>query len=99
MVAFLRYRAGTVALREIRRYQKSAELLIRKLPFQRLVKEIAGDFNTNLRFQSSAVGALQVGMYANMHFSLTTFPRAFFCEISFLPNTVYALLKAATMTN
>src|SRR5512133_1962695 len=35
-----RYRPGTVALREIRRYQKSTELLIRKLPFQRLVREI-----------------------------------------------------------
>uniref|UniRef100_A0A3B4DEK4 Core Histone H2A/H2B/H3 domain-containing protein n=1 Tax=Pygocentrus nattereri TaxID=42514 RepID=A0A3B4DEK4_PYGNA len=33
-----RYRPGTVALREIRRYQKSTELLIRKLPFQRLVR-------------------------------------------------------------
>ena len=54
-----RYRHGTVALREIRRYQKSTELLIRKLPFQRLVREIAQDFQTNLRFQSSAVVALQ----------------------------------------
>jgi histone H3 len=36
-----RYRPGTVALREIRRYQKSTELLIRKLPFQRLVREIS----------------------------------------------------------
>src|SRR5258708_16983144 len=36
-----RFRPGTVALREIRRYQKSTELLIRKLPFQRLVREIA----------------------------------------------------------
>ncbi|CAO2638656.1 Histone H3.3 [Lemmus lemmus] len=43
-----RYRPGTVALREIRRYQKSTELLIRKLPFQRLVREI-----------SAAIGALQ----------------------------------------
>ncbi|XP_068082978.1 histone H3.3A-like [Anabrus simplex] len=40
------YRPGTVALREIRRYQKSTELLIRKLPFQRLVREIAQDFKT-----------------------------------------------------
>ncbi|KAG5459207.1 MAG: histone-fold-containing protein, partial [Olpidium bornovanus] len=77
-----------VALREIRRYQKSTELLIRKLPFQRLVcvyapdflrkeprsskalprssrrarvlrREIAQDFKTDLRFQSSAIGALQ----------------------------------------
>ncbi|EDW45603.1 GM18811 [Drosophila sechellia] len=54
-----RYRPGTVALREIRRYQKSSELLIRKLPFQRLVREIAQDFKTDLRFQSSAVMALQ----------------------------------------
>ena len=38
-----RYRPGTIALREIRRYQKSTEMLIRKLPFQRLVKEIATD--------------------------------------------------------
>ncbi|MEQ2167605.1 hypothetical protein GOODEAATRI_005760 [Goodea atripinnis] len=51
---------GTVALREIRRYQKSTELLIRKLPFQRLVREIAQDFKTDLRFQSAAIGALQV---------------------------------------
>ena len=76
-----RFRPGTVALREIRRYQKSTELLIRKLPFQRLVREIAQgaslplsffgldrgwlistwlvDYKTDLRFQSSAVMALQ----------------------------------------
>ena len=50
---------GTVALREIRRYQKSTELLIRKLPFQRLVREIAQDFQTDLRFESHAIMALQ----------------------------------------
>jgi len=59
-----RYRPGTVALREIRRYQKSTELLIRKLPFQRLVREIAQDFKTDLRFQSSAIGALQEAVEA-----------------------------------
>ena len=42
-----RFRPGTVALREIRRYQKSTELLIRKLPFQRLVCEIAQDFKVS----------------------------------------------------
>jgi histone H3 len=46
-------------LREIRRYQKSTELLIRKVPFQRLVREVAADFRTELRFQQSAVEALQ----------------------------------------
>ena len=54
-----RYRPGTVALREIRRYQKSTELLIRKLPFQRLVREIAQDFITDLRFRPDAISALQ----------------------------------------
>uniref|UniRef100_A0A8C2GW23 Core Histone H2A/H2B/H3 domain-containing protein n=1 Tax=Cyprinus carpio TaxID=7962 RepID=A0A8C2GW23_CYPCA len=39
-----RYRPGTVALREIRLYQKTTELLIRKLPFQRLVREITPEF-------------------------------------------------------
>eukprot|EP00341_Mesodinium_pulex_P003571 CAMPEP_0116991184 /NCGR_PEP_ID=MMETSP0467-20121206/65977_1 /TAXON_ID=283647 /ORGANISM="Mesodinium pulex, Strain SPMC105" /LENGTH=94 /DNA_ID=CAMNT_0004688199 /DNA_START=15 /DNA_END=296 /DNA_ORIENTATION=+ len=54
-----RFRPGTVALREIRKYQKSTELLIRKLPFQRLVREIAQDYKSDLRFQSAAVAALQ----------------------------------------
>ncbi|XP_059775683.1 histone H3.1t [Balaenoptera ricei] len=54
-----RYWPGTVALCEIRRYQKSPELLIGKLSFQRLVREIAQDFKMDLRFQSSAVRALQ----------------------------------------
>ena len=56
-----RYRPGTVALRQIRKYQKSTELLIRKLPFQRLVKEVCRDlFKTiDYRFQSTAVLALQ----------------------------------------
>eukprot|EP00729_Bicosta_minor_P000086 gene86-10818_t len=67
-----RYRPGTVALREIRRYQKSTELLIRKLPFLRLVKEIVQDMTATssgtrwqtinqkeFRFQSLAIKALQ----------------------------------------
>ncbi len=54
-----RFRPGTVALREIKRYQKSTELLIKRLPFQRLVKEIAQNYKSDLRFQASAVIALQ----------------------------------------
>ena len=54
-----RFRPGTVALREIRRYQKSTEPLIRKLPFQRLVREISQEYKVDLRFQSSAVQAIQ----------------------------------------
>ncbi len=53
-----RFRPGTVAAREIRKYQKSTELLIRKLPFQRLVKEIAHAIRPETRFRASAVMAL-----------------------------------------
>ena len=59
-----RYRPGIVALREIRRYQKSTELLIRKLPFQRLVREITAEIEnrkfSDYRWQAVALHALQV---------------------------------------
>ena len=55
----IRFRPGTVALREIRRYQKSTDLLLKKAPFQRLVREIAQDYKSDLRFQGSAIMALQ----------------------------------------
>ena len=61
-----RYRPGTVALREIRRYQKTTDLLIKKAPFQRLVREVAQDFKADLRFQSSAVMALQEASEASL---------------------------------
>ncbi len=77
-----------MALREIRRYQKSTELLIRKLPFQRLVREIAQDYHMDLRFQGSAVLALQesaeaylVGLFEDTNLCaihakrVTVFPR------------------------
>lgn len=54
-----RYRPGTVALREVRKLQKTTDLLIRKVPFQRLVREITQEFRTDIRFQSQALGALQ----------------------------------------
>ncbi len=54
-----RYRPGTVAIREIRKYRRSTELLIKKTPFQRLVREVAHDIKNDLRFQSSALLALQ----------------------------------------
>lgn len=58
-----RYRPGTVALREIRRYQASTKLLIPKLNFQRLVREIGNDFSENgIRFQAAAIGILQVSI-------------------------------------
>jgi len=54
-----RYRPGTVALREIRKYQKSTNLLLRKLPFQRLVRELAQEYKSDIRFTSLAMHALQ----------------------------------------
>ena len=54
-----RYRPGTVALREIRKYQKGTDLLLRRRPFQMLVREIAYEFKTDARFQSTALLALQ----------------------------------------
>ncbi|KAF8335073.1 histone-fold-containing protein [Cantharellus anzutake] len=60
-----RFRPGTVALREIRKYQRSTDLLIQKLPFSRLVREVALEMSTDysegalLRWQSSALLALQ----------------------------------------
>ena len=62
-----RYRPGTVALKEIRKYQKSTNLLIQKLPFQRLVREIAHDIiGLDFRFQSSAILALQEASEAHL---------------------------------
>jgi histone H3 len=56
---YVLYRPGSVALREIRRFQGSTDLLIRKLPFQRLVREIAQEYKQDVRFQSTAILALQ----------------------------------------
>jgi histone H3 len=61
-----RYRPGTVALREIRRYQKSTNLLINRLAFRRLVRERAANFKSDLRFQGSAFLALQEATEAYM---------------------------------
>ena len=54
-----RYRPGTLALREIRHYQKKTNLLIKRAPFARLVREIAQGCRQDLRFQNTAIGALQ----------------------------------------
>jgi len=54
-----RWRPGTVALREIKRYQHSTSLLLRRLPFQKLVREICQDWSSDTRWQASALLALQ----------------------------------------
>ncbi len=53
------YCPGTIAIREIRKYQKNTDLLIRKAPFQHLVREIATNLKSDLRMQSTALLALQ----------------------------------------
>ena len=73
-----RYRPGTVALREIRKYQKSTDLLLRKLPFQRVVKEIAQNFKADLRFQTAAIEALQTAAEAYL---VSMFEDANLCAI------------------
>jgi hypothetical protein len=60
-----RHRPGALALKEIRRYQQSTELLIKRLPFQRLVRSIAIEYKSDLRFQAAALDALQVKTFHN----------------------------------
>ena len=71
-----RFRPGTVALREIRKYQKSTELLIRKIPFQRLVREVFSLMcpTQTYRIKPQALLALQeaceyflVGMFSQVN--------------------------------
>jgi histone H3 len=59
-----RYRPGTIVIHKIRKYQKNTDLLIRKAPFQRLVKEIATDLKSDLEMQSTALLALQEALEA-----------------------------------
>ncbi|GAA5957090.1 hypothetical protein JCM8115_003953 [Rhodotorula mucilaginosa] len=74
-----RYRPGTVALREIRRYQKTTELLIRKAPFQRLCRDIAhGLGEKGFRWQGSALQALQE---AAEHYLVDLFADCNLCAI------------------
>ena len=68
------YHPGMLALLEIRKYQQTTHCLIRKLPFQRLVREITQDFKMDLCFQSSAIMALQeavevylIGLFEDMN--------------------------------
>lgn len=61
-----RWRPGTVAIREIKRYQKSVKLLIRKAPFHRFVRELGAQFKHDLRFQPQALEAIQEAAEAYM---------------------------------
>ncbi|KAK1349879.1 histone H3 [Hamiltosporidium tvaerminnensis] len=73
-----RFKPGAIALKEIRKYQKSTELLIRKLPFQRLVREIASKFKADIRFQYQSLVALQESLES---FLTNMFEDAYRCVI------------------
>uniref|UniRef100_A0A7S2UTN4 Core Histone H2A/H2B/H3 domain-containing protein n=1 Tax=Fibrocapsa japonica TaxID=94617 RepID=A0A7S2UTN4_9STRA len=81
-----RFRPGTVALREIRRYQKSTELLLRKEPFQRLVRELISDISYYNRVQASALLAMQEATEAYL---VTLFEDASMCAIHAKRVTVF----------
>lgn len=73
-----KYRPGTVALRQIRSYQRAVNLLIPKLPFQRLCRDIAKDIRPDLRFQAAAVEAIQESAEA---YIISVFEDANLCAI------------------
>jgi len=77
-----KFRAGAKALREIRKYQKSSDLLIPAMPFSRLIREVAqsvvGYNVTEFRFQSAAIMALQEAAEA---FLVTLFEDTVLCAI------------------
>jgi len=75
-----RYRPGTRALMEIRKYQKKTDLLIRRLPFQRVVREISDSMSIieGCRWQSNAMSALQEAAEAYL---VTIFEHANICAI------------------
>merc|ERR1712086_916521 len=58
----IRFRPGTVALREIRRYQKSINVLLPRAPFQRVVRNISSGINGDLRFQAKRVTIMKKDM-------------------------------------
>ena len=59
-----KFRPGTVALKEIRRYQRSTDLLIKKLPFQRLARSLVQEYAPSFRIKIAALSALQEGVEA-----------------------------------
>ena len=84
------FRAGTIALCKIRRYQKSTELLCGKLPVSHLIWEIAHDFKTNLHFQASAIAAIHEAMEAYMVclFDDTNLCCIHACQVTIMPKDI-----------
>lgn len=101
-----RFRPGTVSLREIKKYQKSTELLVRKLPFQRLVREIMQDIPTSgtldgssIRIQGSALLALQEASEAFMieRLNAAYFHAIFNKRITLMPKDLNFIKQISTV--
>lgn len=61
-----RFRPGTVAIREIKKQQKSVSLCFPKTPFRRLIREIAQDYKSDLRFTKESFLAIQTAAEAEL---------------------------------
>lgn len=89
-----KFKPGSIALREIRKYQKSSDLLIRKRPFQRLVRHLVS-FNSELRFQSAALVIFQE---AAENFLISLLEDAYRCavhakRVTLLPRDIILIYK------
>lgn len=96
-----RFRPGTVALREIRRYQKSTDLLIRKLPFQRLVRETMQGFGLDWRIQANAVLLLQEAGEAFLTglFEMSVLPQIHCKRVTLMPRDVQLAMRILAMAD
>lgn len=86
---------GEVALREIRHFQKSTDLLIRRLPFQRLVREIMNGFKADLRIQAIGMEALQEAAeaYLTMLFERTNLCAIHAKRVTIMPKDMHLALR------
>lgn len=77
---------GTRAISEIRKYQRTTDLVLNKVPFQRLVKQIVNDMyaESGYRMQSAAIGAIQVVSNTVSHYSVISFKIRLKRQLSFL---------------
>ena len=85
-----RFKQGTRALKEIRKFQKSTDLLIHRQPFERLCREIAQDFRTDIRFTREALFAIQeaVEVYLTLLFDDTNLCALHAKRVTIMPKDI-----------
>lgn len=89
-----KFKPGSIALREIRKYQKSSNLLIKKRPFQRFLRQLV-TFDSQIRFQSAALVIFQE---ASENFLTGLLEDAYRCavhakRVTLLPRDVVLIYK------